>query len=371
MSIHIEIIAIAIFVAAACALPGTFLVLRKRSLLSDAISHAVLPGIAIGFFLTENLNSPFLMVGAILSGLLTAWATELLSRTKKVKEDAAIGLVFPIFFSVGVILISRYAGKVHLGTDVVLLGELAFAPFERFKLFNVDLGPKTLWTMGLVFLLNMSLVLLFFKELKLSTFDPELAHAKGFHPKVIHYSLMTIVSITVVSAFDSVGSILVVALMIAPATAAFMLTQKLHVMLVLSAIIGAVSSIIGYGIAVILDVSIAGAMATMCGVSFFIAWLFAPKRGLVALRILRNQQKLELGVRVLVVHLSHHGGYDGSQRNEAECNKGHLTTQINWTSTFADKVVAFALKEKLVFEKNNILYLYDEGLVLARNAMLQ
>ncbi len=369
MSAHIEIMAIAVVVSVACALPGSFLVLRRQSLLSDAISHAVLPGIVIGFFLTENINSPLLMAGAVASGLLTAWVTELLTRTNLVKEDAAIGLVFPILFSTGVILVSRYAGNVHLDTDAVLLGELAFAPFERFHIAGKDVGPLSLWVMSGILALNLVMIFVFFKEFKLSTFDPGLARIQGFNPALVHYGLMTLVSITVVGAFDSVGSILVVALMIAPPVAAALLTDRLSVMIILASLIGAVSAVAGYGVAAALDVSIAGAMASMCGLTFLLVWLFAPGRGVIALRMLKKEQKMDLGVELLVVHLSHHGSYEGGTVEQAECRREHLTQHINWTPAFAEKVTVAAIRRKLVNEKGSILELTSRGLTLAKETM--
>ena len=138
---QIEIQLIAAVVAVACALPGCFLVLRRMAMLSDAISHAILPGIVLAFFITHNLSSPLLVLAAAATGLLTVVLVELLSRTGLLREDAAIGLVFPALFSIGVILISVYARDVHLDVDAVLLGELAFAPFNRFEVGGYDLGP--------------------------------------------------------------------------------------------------------------------------------------------------------------------------------------------------------------------------------------
>ncbi|HWV56739.1 MAG TPA: metal ABC transporter permease, partial [Longimicrobiales bacterium] len=175
MSPRVEILLVAVTTAAACALPGTFLVLRRVSMLSDAISHAILPGIVIAFFMTGDLSSPLLILGATLTGVLTAVLIEGLSRTRRVREDAAIGLVFPLLFSIGVILIARYASGVHLDVDAVLLGELAFAPFNRMVLGGVDVGPKALWVMGTILVINAAVIITFFKEFKLSTFDPALA----------------------------------------------------------------------------------------------------------------------------------------------------------------------------------------------------
>ena len=143
-------------VALACAIPGVFLVLRRMALMTDAISHAMLLGIVVAFFITGDVASPVLLIGAALTGLLTVVLVEVLTGTRLVKEDAAIGLVFPALFSIAVILISRYAGNVHLDTDAVLLGELAFAPFRRLELLGVDIGPRSLWVMSVILLINVA-----------------------------------------------------------------------------------------------------------------------------------------------------------------------------------------------------------------------
>ncbi len=287
-----------------------------------------------------------------------------------VKEDAAIGLVFPVLFSIGVILVSRHAGNVHLDTDAVLLGELAFAPFDRFVVNGYDLGPRSLWSMGTILILNLVLILVFFKELKLSTFDSGLAQAQGFRPGLLHYGLMAMVSITVVGAFDSVGSILVVALMIAPAAAASLLTRRLEIMLMLAALIGAFSAAFGYGAAAALDVSIAGSMATFCGIAFTLVLIFAPIRGLLSQKLLRNEQKLDLGIRMLIVHLSHHSDCGEGENDEVECLRDHLTKHIAWSESFAEKVVKSAVRRNLIRERNSLLLLTDEGVSLAREAMV-
>ena len=167
----LEIVLIVSTVAASCGLIGAFLVLRRMSLMSDAISHAILFGIVIAFFFVEDTGSALLIVAATLTGVLTVVLVEAIVNTRLVKEDAAIGLVFPALFSIGVILISRYASNVHLDVDAVLLGELAFAPFDRAVVGLTDIGPKAFWLALAVGLVNLTFVLLFFKELKLATFD--------------------------------------------------------------------------------------------------------------------------------------------------------------------------------------------------------
>ena len=258
MTPQTEIQLIAAVTAAACGLVGAFLVLRRTSLLSDAISHAILPGIVVAFFLTESLTSPWLLLGAAVTGVLTVALIEAIGSSRLVKQDAAIGLVFPALFSVGVILISRFASDVHLDADAVLLGDPTFSWIERFTVGGQDWGPASLWTMGVVLVLVVAFVTVCYKELKLSTFDPALAAALGFAPAALNYAYVSLVSVVAVGAFDVVGSILVVALMIAPPAAAWLLTDRLPTLLVLSALIGVASAVAGYWLARGLDVSIAG-----------------------------------------------------------------------------------------------------------------
>lgn len=354
-----EILLIASFVAAACALPGVFLVLRRMAMMSDAISHTVLLGIVMAFFVTKSLTSPLLIVGAALMGVLTVSLVELLNRTQLVREDAAIGLVFPAVFSVAVILISRYAGSVHIDTDAVLLGELAFAPFNRVKLFGLDFGPKALYVSGSILLLNVMFIAVFYKELKLATFDAALAAALGFSPALIHYALMTSVSLTAVGAFDAVGSALVVAFMIAPPAAAYLLTDRLSRMLIYSALIGIFSALSGYWLAYFLDASIAGSMATMTGASFLLAYLLAPERGLLAQARRRQKQRIEFALTMLTMHIANH---TAAQEAEIENEVVHLNEHLKWTPQFAMEIVGIAERMGLVRQKEGLLTLTPSGL---------
>jgi manganese/zinc/iron transport system permease protein len=354
-----EIQLIAAIVAIACALLGVFLVLRRMAMMSDAISHTVLLGIVIAFFITRSITSPFLLVGAALMGVLTVSLVELINRTRLVREDAAIGLVFPAIFSIAVILISRFAGDVHLDTDAVLLGELAFAPFNRVRLFGRDLGPEALFTTGGILLVNLLFIVLFYKELKLATFDPALAAALGFLPGVIHYALMTLVSLTAVGSFDAVGSVLVVAFMIAPPAAAYLLTDRLSRMLVYSALIGMLSAISGYWLAHVLDASIAGSMATMTGVAFLMAYLFAPERGLIAQARRRRGQRVEFALTMLTMHIAHHTATDEA---EQENQVTRLDEHLKWSPQFAQEVVRLAERNGLIRQQDGLLTLTESGL---------
>ncbi|MEW6443527.1 MAG: metal ABC transporter permease [bacterium] len=364
---QIEIQLIASVVAVACSICGVFLVLRQMAMMSDAISHAILLGIVLAFFATGDLASPFLIVAAALTGLLTVTLVEALKRTGLVREDAAIGLVFPLLFSVGVILISRHAGSVHLDTDAVLLGELAFAPFNRLVAFGYDLGPKSLYVMSAILALNLAFILVFFKELKLATFDTGMAAALGFSPGLLHYGLMGLVSLTAVGAFDAVGSILVVAFMIAPPATAYLLCHSLPRMLVWSGLVGVACAISGYWVAHWLDASIAGSMATMAGVLFVAAFLFAPERGRVALARRRARQRWDFGQTMLTIHLFQHEDLPQAvQENRME----HLEQSLRWQPAFAEQVVRRAERRGFVVRRGPLLELTASGREHARQAIV-
>lgn len=359
---QIEIQIIAAIVAMACAIPGVFLVLRKMALISDAISHSILPGIVIGFFITQDLNSPLLILLAAITGVITVVLVEYIQKTGLVKEDTAIGLVFPVLFSIGIILISKNASDVHLDVDAVLLGELAFAPFDRFEIGGVDLGPKSLWTMGIILLIIVTLVILFFKELKVSTFDPGLAAAMGIPPLLMHYGLMTVSSITIVGAFDAVGAILVIALMIAPAATAYLLTSNLKRMIGLSMFFGVVSAIVGYWIAHALDASIAGSIATTLGILFLIVYLVAPEKGLFSVLYRQKRQRIEVSLITFLLHLNRH-------EEESERHINHLQEHIDWHKIQAQKVLDLALKNNLIEVDNNVVSLTEKGLTFAEKSI--
>ncbi len=367
MSPELEILAIAVVTAVAAALPGTYLVLRRTAMVSDAISHAILPGIVVAFFLTRNLSSPLLLVAAAATGVFTVVLIEALNRSRLVPEDASIGVVFPALFSIGVILISRHASDVHLDTDAVLLGELAFAPFQRLTAGGIDLGPMALWSMGAILLVNAALVVLAWKEIKLATVDASLASLLGFQPLILHYGLMTMVSVTAVGAFDAVGSILVVALMIAPPATAYLLAERLGSVIGLAVVIAGIAATLGWAAALALDVSIAGAIATASGLVFGVAFLMAPERGLVAQARRRSGQRLDFAVRMLLVHLLHH---ENTPEAAEECRQDGLYRHLGWRESWTRRVVAKARHRALVDASGDLVVPTDAGRHLGNNAVI-
>ncbi len=363
-----DILLIAAAVALACALPGTFLVLRRMAMVSDAISHAIIFGIALAFFAVQSVHSPVLILGAALTGVLTVVLTEAVKNTGLLKHDAAIGFVFPLLFSLGIILLNRFAGNVHLDLDVVLLGELAFAPFHRLVVSGVAVAPLSLVVMGTILLLNVAFIAAFYKELKLGTFDPALAAALGLAPGALHYALMSLVSVTAVGAFDAVGAILVVALMIAPPATAYLLTDRLLRMIVLSALIGVVSAVCGFYFALRIDASISGSMALMAGFFFLLAFLFAPGRGLAAALLRKANNRWVFAEAMLAIHLlNHEGGPEAEEENHMDTLYAHF----GWGERFAERVVARAEKRGLLERANGQLALRGKGRALARDYLRQ
>ncbi|MGM0751183.1 MAG: metal ABC transporter permease [Bacillota bacterium] len=281
MSYELWILLTGSLVGLSCGIVGCFLILRKMSMLADAISHTVLLGLVMAFIVSQSMNGFYMLIGAAVAGLLTTFMVQLLNSSG-IQEDAAIGVVFTSLFALGVILISLFAKNVHLDVEHALMGEIAFVPWNTLSLPLVGDIPKSVVMLGSVLILDIIIIFLLFKEFKLTSFDPSMAAAIGIPVLVVHYILMGLVSVTTVSAFDSVGAILVVAMLIAPGATAYLLTDQYKVMLLMSGVIGVFDSIIGYYGAKVFDVSISGSMAVAAGIIFFIVWMISPKHGLIS-----------------------------------------------------------------------------------------
>lgn len=268
-------------VAVSCGLLGCYLILRKMAMVGDAISHAVLPGIVIAYLLSGTRESFVMLIGAIAIGLFSTFMIEFLHRTAKLQTDAAIGVTFTWLFAAGVIMLSLFAGQVDLDQECVLYGEIAYVPLDIMPVVAGFEMPRVTLIMSVVLVIIVTFIILCYKELLLTTFDASYAAAVGISTLVWHYLLMGLVSLTTVAAFESVGAILVVAFLIAPAATAYLLTNDFKKMLLISALIGILAAIAGYYLAWWLDGSIAGAMASVCGLFFLLAFLFSPTEGII------------------------------------------------------------------------------------------
>lgn len=283
-------------VAACCALPGCFLLLRKMSMAGDAISHAVLPGIVVAYLFSGSRASLPMLTGAALTGLLATFIIELLHKKGRLQSDASIGISFTLLFSIGVILITGFADQVDLDQECVLYGEIAYVPLEVWLLEDGrSMGPVTIWLLAGNLLLLLAFIVFGYKGLFVTSFDPSYATALGISTTFWHYALMGAVSLTTVFSFEAVGAILVVAFLVGPPAVARLLTQNLREMLLLSVLAGVLAAIAGYYLAAWLDGSIAGAMAIAIGVEFVIAlvWHLVQHNGkVVSLKDVPHSQPL-------------------------------------------------------------------------------
>ncbi len=297
------IVVVAALSGASCALLGVFLVLRRMSMMGDAISHAVLPGLAVAFLISQQRESWIMLLGAIVVGVLTAALTEWIRRAGKVEEGAAMGVVFTLLFALGLVLIRQAADRVDLDPDCVLYGSI-----EAIVLNDVNVGgwrvPRAALTNGALFILNLAFVTLLFKELRIAAFDPALATTLGFGARRMHYVLMSLVATTTVIAFESVGSILVIAMLIVPAATAHLLTDRLSLMLVWSVGLAGTAAVVGHTAAFTapgwfgyrdVSTSTAGMISVVLGLLFGAALLLSPRYGLIS----RLLQRARLSLRIV------------------------------------------------------------------------
>ncbi|NOT00987.1 MAG: iron chelate uptake ABC transporter family permease subunit [Phycisphaerales bacterium] len=264
-----------------CGLLGCYLVLRRQSLLGDAISHAILPGLAVAFMLTHSRAVLPMFLGAMAVGVLTAFLSQTIHRVANVPEDASMGVVFTTFFAVGVILITMVARHIDLDPGCVLYGAIEFVGLDMQSRFGLT-APRAFWSLAVVIAVVVGFIVLFYKELKIVSFDAHLATTMGINATLMHYLLMSLVAGTTVAAFESVGSILVVAMLIVPGATAHLLTDRLDRMLMIAAAVGIVSAIMGNILAVHWNTSVAGMMSVVAGLQFATAVVAAPRYGLIS-----------------------------------------------------------------------------------------
>lgn len=263
---------------AACGVVGTYLLLRRMALVGDAISHSILFGLVAAFLVFREAGTLVMFVAAVATGLLTVGIIEFIHRQSRVKPDAAICIAFTTLFAAGVVMLSaaEVAGPVHLDADCVLYGEIAFVPLDPpAEVLGVSIGPAAVVRIGAVLAGLLVLVGIFYKELLVTSFDPGLARSLGMRVAWWHYGLMAALSLVVVSVFEAVGAILAVAMLVVPPMFAAQLSDRLPVRLGLVFVHAAVSSVVGYHVAMWLDCSPAGAMVVAGAMLFVGAWVWS------------------------------------------------------------------------------------------------
>ena len=265
-------------VASSTGMLGNLLLLRKMSMMGDALSHAVLPGIVVAYLISGSRASFPLLIGAIIMGLLTTFLIHFFSNKGKMQGDAAMGTVFTFLFALGIILVTKYAGQADIDADCVLHGELAFVPLQQTAYFGIK-APDAVWTLMLLFVFIQLIFWVGYKGWVLTSFNAEYASSIGIKTALWHYSLMAATSVATVVSFESVGAILVIAFLVVPAATAFLITKDLRRMVVVIIIQGFLSSLGGYLLSNAINASISGSMAVISFVGFAAVFLFTKKEG--------------------------------------------------------------------------------------------
>lgn len=345
------------------ALIGVFLCLRRMSLLADAISHAVLPGIAIAFMVSGQVSGLPIVVGAVIAAFLTTTLTRIMNSSGKVNEQAGIGVVFTTLFALGVMLISIAAENVDLDPGCILYGAIEFVPLDTVT-FNSFEFPRSMLPQGLAAIITGVFIVLFFKELKLCSFDYGLADSMGFHPSRLDIILLVLTSTVTVFSFEAVGSILVIVLLVAPASAALLMSDKLEVAMPLAVLFGCLSSISGYFAALSTNTSVAGMIAISAGVIFIATWLFSPGHGEIANIIRRLKLRLSIATDDLLA------AYFRRQFSQKDLSISFENPKLRsrfWRTLAQHRAIRKGWLASESNQGNPSMYLTDQGLELAKS----
>lgn len=335
---------IAMTAAICCAMTGTFLVLRRESLVGEGLGHAVLPGIVLAFLLTGDRGSPALLVGAAVTGLVMFLLVQLIERARVIPPDASLGLVFSTLFALGVLFTSQWLSGTYFHAHNIVEGSLALAPLDRLVLHGRDLGPRALWTLGTLLLLISGFLLLFQKQMELLVLDRSLAQELGLGTAWVRLLWMFLVALTSVAAFEVAGTILVVALMITPAATAALWVNGIQRTVLVAAILGAVSALLGCALAFELDVPPAPPIASLAGLFFLASLLASPRYGWGARARRSSFQTSRAEVRLLLERIAATRGVEAASSSLVLSGeeRGRVEADLGWTRQHLERVLARA-----------------------------
>jgi len=356
--------------AMSCALLGNYLVLRRMSMMGDAISHAVLPGLAIAFLVSGSRDSLTMMVGAVLIGVVTAFLVEAIQKLSGLDRGASMGVIFTTLFALGLILIRQAADHVDLDPGCVLYGAIELTPLDVYEWGGLEI-PRAAVTNAAMLLVNLAFVLAFYKELKITSFDPALATTIGISAGGMHYVLMTLVAATTIAAFESVGSILVIAMLIVPGAAAHLLTDRLSRMLAISLAIAGLSALLGHVGAITIpswfglrDTSTAGMMAVSAGTVFASVFLFAPRHGVVSRALNRIMLSMQIMRDDILAFL--YRFHELAPEDSPPVSASHIENALK-AGRIVKLVIRGLVRRKLVKQSADGFALTEEGLGMARS----
>lgn len=323
---------------------GCYLVVRGMSLLGDALSHSVLPGIVIGFLIGGTLHSPWILIGATAMGVLASMLVAGVHRGTRVKEDASLGIVFTTLFALGVVMINLYSQRADLDPGCVLYGNIEQVIVER----------GSMWpTLGILIVVVLTLIV-FRRQLLVCTFDPMLAVSLGISERAVHYLLMTLLALAIVGSFESVGAILAVALLIMPGATARYWTDRMTPMLLVAAAHGVVSTVLGYWLShpSVMNTSAGGAIAVSGFVLFLGSWLLAPGHGIIPRGIARKALRDRVGLENLLKEVAERGG---------STRLAELAAENSPSGPFRERIIRAAERQGLLARAVDRLELTEAG----------
>lgn len=379
------IVVTAAVVAMSCALPGVWLVLRQQSMMGDALSHTALPGVVFAFLGVQWLKTagwlgpegeaawqPVVLAGgAVAVGVLTAMMTEAIQKLGSMDASAALGVVFTVLFALGLLLVRLLADDAHIDPDCVLFGQLELVVWDTVSIGGLEV-PQAAVNNSLLLAFNLGLMLLFFKELRVAAFDAELATSLGIPAGIVNYLLMGVTAATVVLAFESVGSILVVAILIIPAACAVLWCERLSSLIAVSLGIAAASAVLGHvlaktvpgyifgalGMPDVQDAGTPGMMAVACGLLFLGSFLLSPRHGLAGRWLVRGNLVLRMAAEDLLATLYRFEERDGS----GSISESRLREETAWISPWTRRWVSWRLRRRgLVSDGGRHVQLTEEG----------
>lgn len=365
-----------VLAAVTCGVLGNFLVLRRISLMGDAISHSVLPGLVIAFLLTQSRAPLPMFFGAAAAGVATVVLVELVKRYGRVEAGAAMGVVFSVLFALGVLLIQRAASQVDLDADCVLHGQLEMlvwydAPPSWAGVLSWETlraVPRQVVVLGAMCAASFLFVGVLFKELRIAAFDPQLATTQSFNATLLHFALMIFVAAATVASFEAVGSILVIAMLICPGATARLLTDRLLPQIWWSVLAAVLAGVGGYFAASAIpgafgkdSVNAAGSMTVAAGALLVVAIVASPRYGLVA-RLLRRRalaRRIVLDDLLAAIYRAEEGAASGGGRRPAPVA----------ADRFPARVVRVAARQGLVRQDGPSLSLAEPGRVRAEQVV--
>ena len=352
----LEIYIILLILGITCAISGVYVVLKNMSMTGDAISHASVLGIVIAYILTGEMHSIYLVVFGVIASLLMVFLSDYITHKTKITKDASLGITFPLFFSLGIILVSTILKNVHFCTDTVLMGEVIMAPLRRMNLFGLSIS-KSLFSGTIVLIINIIFISIFYKEMKITTFDKEFAVISGFSFIILNYLFSALITINALVSFDAIGAILVISFLTTPAKTALYFTKNVMSTIICASIISIINITFGFLIALRLDVNIAGSVAFINMITFLFLRMFRKES--VLFRLFTKKKSLEeLAKSLVIMHIKNH--QETSAKYE-ELGVNTIYDHLNMPKKQSEEIINLLMCQDMIQKDDKIYTLTEKG----------